>query len=137
MVYMLDTDVCSYLMKRAPGHLLAKLQAAVENGDTICLSVITYSELRLGAARSNAAPKYHGLIDELSDRLDFIADWTTKEADQFAELQASLLADGSPIGQNDTMIAAHAMTLEATLITNNQKHFSRVAGLAIVNWVDS
>ena len=69
MVYMLDTDVCSYLMKRMPRHLLSKLQAAVENGDT--------------------------------------------------------------------MIAAHAMTLEATLITNNQKRFSRIAELAIVNWVDS
>ncbi len=136
MLYMLDTDVCSYLMKRMPDHLLSKLQKAVEDGHTICLSVITYSELRLGAARSNAASKYHRLIDELSDRLDFVADWTTKEADRFAELQAGLMAGGSPIGRNDAMIAAHALALEAVLVTNNQKHFGRVSGLKVLNWID-
>lgn len=131
---MLDTDICSYIMKQTPVSLLATMQSKVEDGDDICISVITYSELRLGAARSAATEKYSRLIDALSDRLDFIADWSTKEADGFAALQASLFAEGTPIGQNDTMIAAHALSLGAVLVTNNHKHFSRVDGLTLENW---
>ena len=134
MLYMLDTDICSYIMKRAPGALLAAMQEKVESGRTICISVITYAELRLGAARSATKDKYNRLIDEFSDRLDYVADWTTKEADRFAGLQAELFAKGKPIGHNDTMIAAHALEIDAVLVTNNHKHFSQVAGLTVENW---
>ncbi len=96
--------------------------------------MVTYSELRLGAARSQARRKYDYLINALSDRLDFIADWSTKEADLFAGLQAGLMGQGTPIGTNDAMIAAHALSLGAVLVTNNQRHFSKVEGLALANW---
>ena len=131
---MLDTDTCSYIMREQSPELLQSLQTRVEAGDDICISVVTYSELRLGAARSQARKKYDRLIDALSDRLDFIADWSTKEADLFAGLQAGLMGQGTPIGTNDAMIAAHALSLDAVLITNNQRHFSRVEGLALANW---
>ena len=134
MLYMLDTDICSYIIRQAPRPLLSAMEEKVESGRTICISVITYSELRLGAARSAASEKYNRLIDEFSDRLDFIADWTTKEADCFAELQSRLFAEGTPIGHNDTMIAAHAISLDAVLVTNNHKHFSKVRGLTLENW---
>lgn len=134
MLYMLDTDICSYIMRQVPKPLLSAMEEKVESGRTICISVITYSELRLGAARSAASENYNHLIDELSDRLDFIADWTTKEADRFAELQSRLFAEGTPIGHNDTMIAAHAISLDAVLVTNNHKHFSKVRGLTLENW---
>lgn len=136
MLYMLDTDTCSYLMREHPAAVLRAMEKKVEAGADICISVITYSELRLGAARSQARAKYDGLIDALSDRLDFIADWSTKEADQFADAQARLLGQGTPIGANDTMIAAHALSLDAVLVTNNQRHFSKVNGLALENWLD-
>ncbi len=68
--------------------------------------------------------------------MDFIADWSTKEADKFAELQAHLMGQGSPIGANDTMIAAHALSLGVVLVTNNQRHFSKVEGLTLENWLD-
>ena len=71
---MLDTDTCSYIMREQSRRLLQSMQARVEAGDDICVSVITYSELRLGAARSQARQKYDRLIDALSDRLDFIAE---------------------------------------------------------------
>ena len=133
---MLDTDTCSFLMRAHDISVLRSMQATVEAGDDICISVITYSELRLGAARSQAQHKYDRLIDALSDRLDFIADWSTKEADIFAELQSSLLGQGTPIGSNDAMIAAHARSLGAVLVTNNQRHFSRVEGLTLENWLE-
>ena len=94
---MIDTDICSYLMREQPAKVLRAMEQHVEAGDDICISVITYSELRLGAARA----KYDGLIDALSDRLDFIADWSTNEADRFADVQARLLGQGTPIGAND------------------------------------
>lgn len=133
---MLDTDTCSYLMREHPVEILQEMQTRVETGHDICISVITYSELRLGAARSQAKTKYNRLIDALSDRLDFIADWSTKEADQFAELQAHLMGQGTPIGNNDTMIAAHALSLGAILVTNNQRHFLKVDGLMLENWIN-
>ena len=71
---MLDTDTCRYIMREQSPALLHSMQARVEAGDDICISVITYAELRLGAARSQARRKYDRLIDALSDRLDFIAD---------------------------------------------------------------
>jgi len=133
---MLDTDTCSFLMREHDISVLRSMEAKVEAGDDICISVITYSELRLGAARSGAQQKYGRLIDALSDRLDFIADWSTKEADIFAELQSSLLGQGTPIGSNDAMIAAHARSLDAVLVTNNMRHFSRVKNLKLENWLD-
>lgn len=136
-LYMIDTDICSYIMKQTPASLLAKMETQVEQGHDICISVITYAELRLGAERSQASEKYHRLIDEFSDRLDFIADWSTTEADRFASLQAKLFASGSPIGANDTMIAAHAMSIGAVLVTNNQRHYSRVEGLDFDNWLEN
>ena len=135
MLYMLDTDICSYTMRKGSAPILAALEARVEAGHQICISVITYTELRLGAERSAAKNKYHHLLDEFADRLDLIADWTRREADRFAQIQARLFAQGSPIGQNDTMIAAHALSLNTILVTNNQRHFSQVAGLVIENWL--
>lgn len=134
---MLDTDTCSYIMREQSPALLHSMQARVDAGDDICISVITYAELRLGAARSQARRKYDRLIDALSDRLDFIADWSIKEADLFATLQAALMGQGIPIGTNDAMIAAHARSLDAVLVTNNHRHFSRIEGLALENWLDT
>ena len=95
-----------------------------------------FGDYIFGAARSKARAKYDGLIDALSDRLDFIADWSTNEADRFADVQARLLGQGTPIGANDTMITAHTLSLGAVLVTNNQRHFSKVEGLALENWLD-
>ena len=135
MRYMLDTDICSYLMRRSSDTLLEKLQMQAQIGSKIGISVITYMELRLGAERSAASDKYNHLIDELEARLDFIADWTKLQARMFALCQADLLNKGTPIGNNDVMIAVHALTTASVLITNNERHFSRVPDLMIENWI--
>lgn len=135
MLYLLDTDICSYIIKEHPITVLENLQATVEQGHTLSISVITYSELRLGAERSNNASKYHQLIDEFCERLDDIKPWNKTAADQYAQIQGYLYKQGSPIGANDAMIAGHALSLQATVVTNNQKHFTQVPQLQVANWV--
>ena len=134
MRYMLDTDICSYLMRRSSDTLLEKLQLQAEIGSKIGISVITYMELRLGAERSAASIKYNRLINELEARLDFIAEWKKEQAQMFAIYQARFLKKGKPIGTNDMMIAVHALTTASVLITNNGRHFSRMPDLMIENW---
>lgn len=134
MRYMLDTDICSYIIKQHPATILEALQDKVEGGHEICISAITYAELRLGAARSRKAKVYNRLIDELCERLNTIQAWDAGAADQFTRLQAALLAKGKPIGINDAIIAGHALAISATLVSNNQKHFRHVRSLPLENW---
>ena len=134
MNYMLDTDTCSYLMRQRALSVVQALHDTARQGHVIMISVITYQELRFGAHRKGAA-KYHQLIDSICARLDRIADWTADGADRFAVLHAQLMEQGTPIGYTDTMIAAHALTLDAVLVSNNQKHFSKVPELSLENWV--
>jgi tRNA(fMet)-specific endonuclease VapC len=137
MLYMLDTDICSYLLRQHPIAVLETMQAKSEAGHSLGISVITYAELRLGATRSSNRHKYDLLISEFCERLDSIQSWNSSAADHFAELQALLLRKGTPIGVNDGMIAAHALSIGAVLVTNNQKHFSKVPNLKLTNWINS
>ena len=130
---MLDTNICSYIMRRHSRSILEILENRAAEGQILCMSVITYQELRFGAERVGSA-KYHTRIDKVCERLDYVADWTTECADRFAVTQSLLLRKGSPIGFVDAMIASHALIINATLVTNNQKHFSQVEGLRLENW---
>ena len=134
MLYMLDTDICSYIIKQHSPEVLTIMQQKVEDGHEICISVITYSELRLGAEQSQNQNRYHQLINEFCERLNAIKSWDSHAADKFVETQAALLNQGTPIGNNDAMIAGHAISLGASLVTNNYKHFSRVNDLEYENW---
>ena len=135
MLYMLDTDTCSYVIRRRPEEVLSAIQVRAQTGDDICISVITYAELRLGAQRSTQASKYNKAIDLFCERLDSIFEWDTSAADEFAIVQRHLYKAGTPIGNNDAMIAAHALNKSAVLVTNNHKHFSKVSRLKLDNWV--
>jgi tRNA(fMet)-specific endonuclease VapC len=134
MLIMLDTDSCSYIIRLQPMEVLQTLQYRVERGDEICISAITYSELLVGAERSGNSQKHLHLIDEFCSRVDFIAPWDAEAARFFSRLQSYLFKQGTPIGNNDTMIAAHAQSLQAIVVTNNQKHFSNVPDLNLENW---
>ena len=136
MLYMLDTDTCSYIQRQHPIAVLETIQTKSEAEHALCISVITYAELRLGAARSSNKHKHDLLISEFCERLDSIQSWDSSAADHFAELQALLLRKGTPMGVNDSMIAGHALSIEAVLVTNNQKHFSKVPKLKLNNWVN-
>lgn len=131
---MLDTDTCSYVIRQRPGTVLATMQDKVQTGHDLSISAITYAELRLGAARSANPRKHNRLISEFCERLDAVHPWDSTAADYFARLQATLFAAGTPIGNNDTMIAGHALSIHAVVVTNNHKHFSQVPKLKLENW---
>ena len=135
MLYVLDTDICSYIIRKHPVQVLAAMDSTVQQGHEIAISSITYAELMLGAKRSSNPDKHLALINEMCERLHDIYPWDARAAEQFADLQTILLNQGTPIGINDTLIAAHAMALEGILVTNNTKHFGKVEGLKIASWI--
>ena len=135
-LYILDTDTCSYIIKRRPEAVISSMQAAVEQGHHVTISAITYSELLLGAERADNRSRHHNLISEFVARLDEILAWDSKAAEAFAKLQAWLYENGTPIGPNDTMIAGHALSRNGIIITNNIRHFSKAPRLRVKNWTD-
>ena len=135
MRYMLDTDICSYIIRKHDPRLLATMQTQVRSGAELSISVVTYAELRLGAERVQSTARHNEMIRSFCARLSAIVAWSRTTADEYARLQARLLESGKPIGRNDAMIAAHAIDLDFILVTNNQRHFSRVPNLRLENWL--
>ena len=132
---MLDTDICSHVIRQRDPRLLAVLQTRTRSGAVVCVSAISYAELKLGAMRSSSVSRHGSAIQALCHRLSGVLAWGKREADEFAHIQAELLAAGTPIGNNDAMIAAHALSSGCTLVTNNERHFARVSGLDHENWL--
>ena len=129
--YMLDTDTCSYIMKRSHPMVLKRLQAVPVSD--VCMSVITRAELLYGVEisprRSQDAAALAAFLPYV-ETLDFADD----SALHYAEIRADLKKRGALIGANDLLIAAHARALDLRLVTNNTAEFERVRGLAIENW---
>jgi len=131
-LYVLDTNICSYVMREHPVQVLERLEQEAGRGARICISVITYYEMLLGARRK---PSLQPIIDAFVARTNDVLPWEPETARVAANLSRQLQAKGQPIGPNDTMIAAHALAMNATLVTNNLKEFRRVEGLTIEDWV--
>lgn len=130
--YMLDTDTCSYIIKERPASVLKRFQKLAM--EQICVSAVTYAELLYGVERSSSTRINQPIVDDFVRHLDVLS-WGVEAADQYGKLRADLEARGTPIGAMDMMIAAHARSLKAVLVTNNKKHFSKVKSLKIENWV--
>ncbi|MDR3075787.1 MAG: type II toxin-antitoxin system VapC family toxin [Synergistaceae bacterium] len=131
-VFMLDTDICSYILKNHPRNLQEIFKTHCRNG-SVCLSVITYAELMAGA-KLNGSSRLQEKITDFTALLE-VADWTPACARHYASVRADMLKSGTPIGNMDMLIAAAALAIDATLVTNNEKHFCRVPGLKITNWL--
>lgn len=131
MRYLLDTDIVSAMLRDPRGP--AAKQIARVGVSNIRTSIIVAAELRYGALRKNAAV----LTRKIEEFLARVAiEPFNHPADRFyAEIRTELEQAGIPIGRNDTLIAAHALALDCTLITNNEREFSRVQGLKIENWL--
>jgi len=132
--YMLDTNICSFIMCKNPPQVLRRLQAAVAAGDRLVISSISYAELRYGAASPRVPKTVTVWIDALVQRLDAVLAWDAAAVDASAALMAHLLRKGTPIGPNDTAIAGHALAADCIVVTNNTREFLRVPGLQVEDW---
>jgi tRNA(fMet)-specific endonuclease VapC len=129
--FMLDTDTCSYVMKRSNAALLRRLQT-VPVAD-VCMSVVTKSELLYGIEVSPRRAQDAAALAAFLPYVD-VLDFRDDAAAHYAEIRADLKKRGWPIGANDLFIAAHARSLGLTLVTINTAEFGRVAGLRVENW---
>jgi tRNA(fMet)-specific endonuclease VapC len=130
MAFLLDTDTCIYALKQDPNVLEQLLSKSREE---IVVSVITEAELRTGAAKSSSPIKTIRLVENFLRPLA-IADFTSDDAITYAAVRARLERAGTPIGPLDTLIASQAVARKFTLVSNNEREFRRVTGLAIENW---
>ena len=126
---MLDTDISRYIIKKRPESLLKNLE---KYSQRICVSVITAAELVFGADRANR-PALTSLVRGFLERLS-VLDWTSAAVDHYARARTALERSGTPIGSMDLLIAAHALSQNCAIVTNNIKHFTRVPGLKVEVW---
>ncbi len=132
MKLMLDTNICIAIIKQKPKDIMQKF-SAYQVGD-ICISSITLAELRYGVAKSQHQEKNQVALDEFILPLE-VADFDHAAAFFYGNLRASLEKQGTPIGPLDTMIGAHALSLNLTLVTNNTKEFKRILQLNVIDWI--
>lgn len=130
-VYMLDTDISSYIMKRSNQAALRKLRAVPVTD--VCISTIVKCELRYGIEVSPRWQRDQAELDAYLKLVD-VLDFPEEAALDYGQIRADLKLRGTPIGANDMLIAAHARYLGLTLVTNNTREFGRVPGLKIENW---
>ena len=133
--YMLDTCICSFIMREQPEAVLKHLEQAVLRNQRIVIPVITYAEMRFGATGPKVSPRHIELVDAFCARLDAILPWDRAAVDAATDIKVALRLAGTPIGPNDTLIAGHAIAAGAVLVTNNVREFERVPGLVLEDWV--
>ena len=132
--YMLDTCICSFIMREVPISVLKKLQSVVSKQHRVVISAITYQEMQFGLLGKKASPKHAVLVAEFLKRIDGVLPCDKKAVDATTEVRKQLMAKGTPIGNNDTAIAGHAIATGCVLVTNNTREFSRVDGLNLEDW---
>ena len=132
MKWMIDTNICIALIKQQPAKILRKLSAHAV-GD-IGISSITLAELEFGVAKSIQREKNRIALEEFIIPLE-VAQFDAAAAQRYGWVRASLEQRGMPIGSLDTLIAGHALSLDAVLVTNNIKEFRRVTGLKLEDWL--
>lgn len=129
--YLLDTNILSDLVRNPQGRIAQKIATVGE--DAICTSIIVAAELRFGAAKRDSERLAHQL-----ERILAAIDVQSFEAPAdaaYADLRAQLESAGLPIGGNDMLIAAHALSTSRIVVTDNEREFSRISGLQVENWL--
>ena len=129
--YLLDTNICIYVIKRRPELVLDRFN---ENAAHLAISSITLAELLPGAEMSSQPQRTLAVVEDFCSRLD-VLDYGAKAAQHYGQIRASLEQRGTPIGVNDLHIAAHARSEGLTLVSNNLREFERVDGLLYENWL--
>jgi tRNA(fMet)-specific endonuclease VapC len=129
--YLLDSNILSDLVRHPTGTVARRIAELGENA--VCTSIIVACELRFGAAKKSS-PVLSSKIEQMLASLEVLP--LGVDADRYyAELRFHLEKNGTPIGPNDMLIAAHALSLGFTLVTDNMDEFARVPGLTVENWL--
>lgn len=132
MIYMLDTNTCIYVIKRKPQDVIKRfLQIPISQ---IGISSITLSELVYGAIKSSKPDQNQLALVQFTAPLE-IFPYGDAAAQHYGNLRSYVEGRGTPIGSLDMLIAAHALSMDSVLVTNNEKEFVRVPNLKIENWV--
>jgi tRNA(fMet)-specific endonuclease VapC len=133
-LHLLDTDIASFVIKSRSPDVDARLAAIPP--DRVCVSAVTRAELMYGLKRLSSTNRLHVAVRQFFRIVRVIA-WDGDAADWYAEIRHQLTTTGQPIGEMDMMIAAHALSIGAVLVTNNTRHFGRIAApLALANWAE-
>lgn len=132
-LYMLDTDICIFLLRKESPELIERVQSVPLRQQVI--SAVTLAELTFGVRKASASQRKQNqtVLDQFTSHLA-VLDWPQAASQSYAEIRLDLEKRGKQIGAADLMIAAHAHTIGATVVTNNIKDFSRVKGLRVENW---
>lgn len=132
MLYMLDTNICIYIMKHHPPKVRAKLHTISPRD--ILISGIVLAELWHGVKKSAQKERNEASLSEFLEFCE-IQNWPSEAAPLYGEIRVTLEQKGRIIGANDLLIAAHALYMDATLVTNNTEEFKRIPRLSVENWV--
>ena len=132
MRYMLDTNICSYVLRSRPASVKERFDEA--GPGALAVSTVVLAELLFGAARHREAAAIRREIRDLVSRLEVLP-WDEVAAEHYGDIRAALEQCGRALGAMDMMIAAHARSRGATLVSNDLNHFDRVEGLLVANWV--
>ena len=131
LTHLLDTNICVAVIRSRSPRVLARLQTMTPG--SVGVSIITVSELEFGAAKSQNPQRNRMALAQFLLPLE-IADYDSTAATHYGDVRARLEKIGTPIGPLDTLIAAHARSLNTTLVTNNVSEFRRVPGLKVEDW---
>jgi tRNA(fMet)-specific endonuclease VapC len=131
LTHLLDTNICVAVIRQRAPRILARLQRMTPG--SVGVSIITVSELECGAAKSLHPSRNRAALEQFLLPLE-ILNYGATAAFHYGEIRARLEKAGTPIGPLDTLIAAHAKSLNVTLVTNNLAEFRRVAGLKVEDW---
>ena len=131
-LYLLDTDICSYAIKRKQPDLLSKIRAGLLS-EAIAISAITRGELLYGLELVPDAKTLKLAVLAFLDTIPCM-EWPVSAADHYAKLRSAQKTTGNLVGYMDTLIACHALAEDLILVTNNERDFSRIPGLSIENW---
>jgi tRNA(fMet)-specific endonuclease VapC len=130
--YLLDTNICIYIIKKRPIEVLEKFRTLPIG--SVGISIITFAELQFGAEKSSNPVKNKEALTEFLIPIEII-DFSYDAALTYGKIRANLEKQGTPIGAMDLLIAAHALSLNTILITNNTNEFKRITELKLENWV--
>jgi tRNA(fMet)-specific endonuclease VapC len=131
-MYVLDTDICSYIMKRTQPALIERVKTFALR--ELKISAVTLFELEFGILRSERREHLRRVVGAFLDNVEVLT-WTASAASEAGAVRAELAAAGTPIGAYDLLIAGHVRSLKATLVTNNHREFARVPGLVLDDWI--